>query len=473
MYCHLFLSEVFPVKIAHEIKLEQTQKLVITPELQQAITLLQLSALELSQYLEEELMINPVLELTEGDEDEGVDREEKPEQEREKGIDWDEYFQEQIESDRPYVKKREEEHNYENFVANTLSLQEHLLLQLGLIPLSPQEYLVGEFIVGNIDENGYLKGDSSEFARLLGVPGEVAEKVLHIIHGFDPPGVGARSVKECLLIQVRESQDPDPLTEVVIRDYLSQVADNRLRDIAQALEEDPARIQKIVDFIRSLDPKPGCSFGGIRETRYILPDLVVEKVKDEYVIIVNDTLVPRLTINSYYRSMLKNKDEGSISAFIKKRLDSALWLIKSIEQRRLTLYRVMEQIVLAQHGFFEEGIRHLKPLTLRDIADRLGIHESTVSRATANKYVQTPRGIFSLKFFFSSGVDTPGGGSVASSSIKHFLKELIEEENVRKPLSDQKLADLLEANNISISRRTVTKYREEMKIPASSRRKRH
>ncbi len=465
------------MKIAHEIKLEQTQKLVITPELQQAITLLQLSALELSQYLEEELMINPVLELAE-EEEEGEAKEEKAEAEgqepeKEKGVDWEEYFQEQIEGEKPYVRKGEEENNYENYVPNTLSLQEHLLLQLGMIPLSPQEYLVGEFIVGNIDENGYLKGDLDEFSRLLGVSADVVDKALAIIQGFDPAGVGARSVKECLLLQLREREDSDPLTEVVIQEYLSQVADNRLRDIAQALGEDPARIQKIVDFLRSLDPKPGCSFGGGRETRYILPDLVVEKVKDDYVIIVNDTLLPRLTINAYYRSMLKRKDENAISTFIKKRLDSALWLIKSIEQRRLTLYRVMDQIVTAQSQFFAKGIRCLRPLTLRDIADRLGIHESTVSRATANKYVQTPRGIFPLKFFFSSGVDTPGGGSVASSSIKDFLKELIEEENARKPLSDQKLADLLAANNIFISRRTVTKYREEMKIPASSRRKRH
>ena len=462
------------MKIAHEIKLEQTQKLVITPELQQAITLLQLSSLELSQYLEEELMVNPVLELAE-EEGEGEVREEKADSEpdKDKGIDWDEYFQEQIESDRPYVRKNEDENNYENYVPNTLSLQEHLLLQLGLIPLSPQEFLVGEFLVGNIDENGYLRGDMEEFSRLLGVSRDILDKVLSTIQGFDPAGVGARSVKECLLLQMREKEGYDPLAEVVIREYLSQVADNRLRDIAQALEEDPARIQGIVDFIRSLDPKPGCSFGGSRETRYILPDLVVEKVKDEYVIIVNDTLMPRLTINSYYRSMLKRKDEGPISTFIKKRLDSALWLIRSIEQRRLTLYRVMDQIVTAQSHFFDRGIRYLKPLTLRDVADILGIHESTVSRATANKYVQTPRGIFPLKFFFSSGVDTPGGGSVSSSSIKHFLKELIEEENVQKPLSDQKLADLLEANNIFISRRTVTKYREELKIPASGRRKRH
>ncbi len=461
------------MKIAHEIKLEQTQKLVITPELQQAITLLQLSALELTQYLEEELMVNPVLELSEGDGEEAAEKDEAPEDEREKDIDWEAYFQEQIESERPYVKKAEEESNYENYVANTLSLQEHLLLQLGLIPLSPQEYLVGEFIIGNIDQNGYLKGELAEFTPLLGVSEDLLEKVLHIIQGFDPTGVGARSVKECLLIQMREKEDYDPLTEVVISEHLSQVADNRLREIALDLEADPARIQKIVDFIRSLDPKPGCTFGGSRETRYILPDLVVEKVKDEYVIIVNDTLLPRLTINSYYRSMLKRKDESTISTFIKKRLDSALWLIKSIEQRRLTLYRVMNQIVTVQSQFFDHGIRHLKPLTLRDIADKLGIHESTVSRATANKYVQTPRGIFPLKFFFSSGVETSGGKLVASSSIKHFLRELIQDENARKPRSDQKLAELLEEIDIVISRRTVTKYREELKIPASSRRKRH
>ena len=459
------------MRIAHEIKLEQTQKLVITPELQQAITLLQLSSQELSQYLEEELMVNPVLEVKEGDAAEG--QEEKPEQEeKDREIDWDEYFH-YNDTERSHVNRKQEENNYEHYVANTLSLQEHLLTQLGVIPLSPQEYLVGEFIIGNINENGYLTGNLVEFSRILGVHLDTMENVLHIIQGFDPAGVGARSVKECLLNQLKEKENVDPLVQEVVEGYLHQVAENHLREIAQALECDLSRIQKVVDFIRTLDPKPGCTFGGSRETRYIVPDLVVEKVDDDYVILVNDTLLPRLTISPYYRSMLKRKDETSTSGFIKKRLDSALWLIKSIEQRRLTLYKVMEQIVSVQEAFLDSGIKHLKPLTLKDISERLGIHESTVSRATANKYVQTPRGIFPLKFFFSGGVETPQGEAVASSSIKYFLRELIQKENAKKPLSDQKLADLLEKSDILISRRTVTKYREEMKIPASSRRKRH
>ncbi len=460
------------MRIAHEIKLEQTQKLVITPELQQAITLLQLSAQELSQYLEEELMVNPVLEVKEVEATEG--QEEKPEQEeKDREIDWDEYFQDFNDTERSHVNRKQEENNYEHYVANTLSLQEHLLTQLGVIPLSPQEYLVGEFIIGNINENGYLTGNLVEFGRILGVHLDTMENVLHIIQGFDPAGVGARSVKECLLNQLKEKENVDPLVQEVVESYLHQVADNHLREIAQALECDLPRIQKVVDFIRTLDPKPGCTFGGSRETRYIVPDLVVEKVGDDYVILVNDTLLPRLTISPYYRSMLKRKDETSTSGFIKKRLDSALWLIKSIEQRRLTLYKVMEQIVSVQEAFLDSGIKHLKPLTLKDISERLGIHESTVSRATANKYVQTPRGIFPLKFFFSGGVETPQGEAVASSSIKYFLRELIQKEDAKKPLSDQKLADLLEKSDILISRRTVTKYREEMKIPASSRRKRH
>ncbi len=467
------------MRITHEIKLEQTQKLIITPELQQAITLLQLSTLELSNYLEEELMANPVLEINEPEVEETkeIDEVEKIEKDEkdEKGVDWEEYFQEHLENETSNFKQQQqkEENNYESYVSSTLSLQEHLLSQLGLIKLSSQEILFSEFLIGNIDRNGYLKGDLAEFSRFLNVPEVDLEKVLKRVQSFDPTGVGARSLMECLLIQLNEKDASDPLAIDIVKSYLPQVADNHLKEIAGALQVDLSQVQKAVDFIRTLDPKPGCTFGGSRETKYIVPDMIVEKVKDEYIIIVNDSYAPRLTINPYYRSILKEKKESLTSSFIKKRLDSALWLIRSIEQRRMTLYKVMEQIVDIQKNFFEKGLKYLSPLTLKDIADKIEMHESTVSRATTNKYVQTPRGIFSLKFFFSGGVENHRGEAVATSSIKHYLKELIKSENPNKPFSDQKMADILEEKGMLLSRRTVAKYREEMNIPSSAKRKRH
>ncbi len=460
------------MRISNEIKLEQTQKLVMTPELQQAITLLQFSALELSSYLENELMENPVIEL-DNSEEEKLEKEEREENE-ENELDWDEYFQEQSPTERISTLPRQEENAYEKNVSKGLSLQEHLLFQLMLTRLSSQEVLIAEFIIGNIDQNGYLKGSLFEFSRFLGISVNALKIVLEVIQRFEPAGVGARSLQESLLIQLRQRKEKiPPLAEEVINNYLSQVAENRWQEIVVALGTDLSHLQKAVDFIRTLNPKPGCAFSGGSEAGYIIPDLLVKKVNHEYVIMVSEFSAPRLMINPYYRSILNKKKKDDETSFIKKRLDAALWLIKSIEQRRLTLYRVMEQIVDMQKNFFEKGLKFLKPLTLREIAERLDVHESTVSRATANKYAQTPRGVFPLKFFFPAGVETAGGESMASSSIKSYLKEIINKENPQKPFSDEKLARILGRKGISLARRTVTKYRLEMQIPSSCKRRRY
>ncbi len=469
------------MRISNEIKLTQTQKLVMTPELQQAITLLQFSALELSSYLENELMENPVLELDTLDpneekkpEKEEQEDKENQEEREDKEVDWDEYFQEQSPAERLSTVQRQEESTYEKYDSKGLSLQEHLRFQLMMTRLSSQEVMTAEFIIGNIDQNGYLKGNLFEFSHFLGVSIKALKAVLKVIQEFEPVGVGARSLQECLLIQLKQRKEKaPPLAEEIISNYLPQVAENRWQEIVIALGTEISHLQKTVDFIRTLNPKPGCAFSGGSEAGYIIPDLLVRKVNQEYVIMVSEFSAPRLMINPYYRSILQKKKKDNETSFIKKRLDAALWLIRSIEQRRLTLYRVMEQIVELQKNFFENGLKCLKPLTLREIAERLDVHESTVSRATANKYAQTPRGVFPLKFFFPGGVETAPGEPMASSSIKCYLKEIINKENSQKPFSDEKLARILERKGISLARRTVTKYRLEMQILSSGKRRRY
>ncbi|MBS4021830.1 MAG: RNA polymerase factor sigma-54 [Dethiobacter sp.] len=463
------------MRISYNLKLEQTQKLIMTPELQQAINLLQLSSLELQDFLQEELLNNPVLEVDENDESEKKNDESSEAVHEKDAIDWDQYFRDQGLDVMPRLSIRTDESpTYDHFLSKEPTLQEHLLLQLGLCRLSQTQKRIGEFLIGNIDQNGYLKGEAGELALLLGVDTEDIEVVLAVIQKFDPAGVAARNLEECLLLQMAECRTVHPLAEVIIRGHLADVAENRFKKIATDLGVEPCAVQAAVDFIRTLDPKPGRLAGDSMETRYIVPDVIVEKVTNDYVVLVNEFSTPRLTINSYYRSILGREKESVTSSFIKSKLDSALWLLRSIEQRRLTLFRVTECIVRMQRPFFDEGIKLLKAMTLKQVAEEVGVHESTVSRATANKYVQTPRGLYLLKFFFASGVEDQGGGSsISSESIKSHLREFIEAENVYRPLSDQKLTEMLKQRGIMVSRRTVAKYREELAIPASNKRKRH
>jgi RNA polymerase sigma-54 factor len=462
------------MRISYHLKLEQTQKLIMTPELQQAINLLQLSAIELQAYCQDELLNNPVLEPDEGEEPEKRSEEMTGEEKMEKDpIDWDEYLRDEGMEPLPCFSLRQHDDapGFDHYLSKEPTLQEHLLFQLGLCSLTPTEHLMGEFLVGNIDQHGYLKGDLGELALLIGAEEADLSAVLEIIQRFDPVGVGARNIQECLLLQIRERENIHPLAARIIEHYLPDVADNKFRKIAAEMRVDPTEIQAAVDCIRTLEPKPGRLVGDIRDVRYVVPDVVVEKVEGEYVVLVNEYATPRLKVNPYYRSLLGRDSDGSDS-FIKNRLDSALWLLRSIEQRRITLFRVTESIVEMQRSFFDHGIKHLRPMTLRQIAEEISVHESTVSRATSNKFVQTPRGLFPLKFFFASGVEDYHGTAVSSESIKSHLRELIDDEDVHRPLSDQKLMEMLEQRGIVVSRRTVAKYREEMAIPSSNKRKR-
>ncbi len=478
-------KETGKMSMNFDLNIEQTQKLVMTPELHQAITLLQFSALELADYIQEEMNNNPLLEVLESEEDESPDTNGRTAAtataesltKRERALlDWEDYFRddEQPAYEREaYVasSRSSEAFSLEHYLCEEYTLHEHLEFQLRISTIQGREKTIVSYLLGNLDANGYLRGELSEHARFLGIEFEEAERALGLLQTFDPAGVGARTLQECLLIQLREREMVPPLAEMLLRTELPALAKGNLREIAHKLHVSPRELQEAVDYIRTLHPRPGANLGGAGDTKYIVPDVFVEKVEADYVILVNDN-VPHLVISPFYRSLLQRQDEEGLNSYVKKRLDSALWLIRSIEQRRQTLYRVAREIMAFQEPFLEKGIRFLRPLTLKEIAEQLGIHESTVSRAVANKYVQTVRGLYPLKFFFCGGVSGSQGESHSVLSIKFSLAEMLKKEDLSSPQSDQKLAEILKDQGINLSRRTVTKYREELGIPASYKRRR-
>ncbi len=466
------------MRLGYGLNLEQTQKLIMTPELRQAITILQLSALELSTYVEEQLLENPLLETQEESSDlkeevEPTVEEERPTEEKWE-VDWQDYFHDQDENrvrqERVVV---EEKQRFDPFIATSPTLLEHLLEQLHVQKVSAS-LDVAEYIVGNLDDNGYLMLTLDEVARDTNVPLPTAEEALALIQTLDPLGVGARNLEECLLLQLPLLPDYPPELPDLLK-HLEDLAAGRLQRIAHALKITINRVQELADLVRKLDPKPGLSFFGPGDVRYVVPDVVIEEVEGEFIILVNDITVPRLGINKTYREALRLEEGTDTRKFVEQKLNAAAWLIRSIEQRRLTLYKVSNAIVKWQTEFLRHGIRHLRPLTLRDIAEEIGVHESTVSRATAHKYIQTPRGIFEFKFFFanSMGKGLQNDSGITTDVIKLVLKDIIATENPKNPYSDQKLADLLKAKNIDISRRTVAKYRDELGIAATTVRKRY
>lgn len=462
----------------HSLHLEQAQKLVMTPELRQAIKILQLSALELSTYVEEQLLENPLLEVAE----EAPDLKENTEQTLEGDlvsdkwdVDWQDYFQEQEENRiRQEGVNTEEKQRFDPFVTAAPTLPDHLSEQLHVQDVAPSVAKAAEYIVGNLDDNGYLLLSTEDIARESQVSLETAEQAVALVQTFDPLGVGARDLEECLRLQLPLIPEcPAELSGLLA--YLEDLAAGRLQRIAAALKISVSKVQELGDLLRKLDPKPGRCFLDPGEVRYVVPDIVVEDVEGEFIILVNDVTVPRLGINKTYREALNQCEEMETRKFVEQKLNSAAWLIRSIEQRRLTLYKVSAAVVRWQEEFLRHGIRYLKPLTLKEIAEEVEVHESTVSRATSNKYIQTPRGIFELKFFFANSMAMGDNGDVKITTewIKRQLREIIASEDCKHPYSDQKMADLLKEQDIEISRRTVAKYREEMGIAAANVRKRY
>jgi RNA polymerase sigma-54 factor len=468
------------MRLSYGLNLEQTQKLIMTPELRQAIAILQLSALELSSYVDQQILENPLLDVVEEPTEQGIESsdDDRSKQEKEEAsteanwdMDWEEYFQHQEERvSREYdPDASSQSKRMEPFITAAPTLQEHLLEQLHVQKLPAPLHLL-EYIVGNLDDNGYLPVSVDVIAQEQKVSIVEAEKALGLIQGLDPLGVGARSLEECLKLQLPLLPDCPPEMPTFLK-YLEDLAAGRLQRIATRMKITPSRVQELADIVRKLDPKPGRRFSGSGEIRYIVPDVVIEEIEGQFIILVNDVTVPRLGINQAYRQALSQDSESETRKFVEHKLNAAAWLIRSIEQRRMTLYKVANAIVEKQEDFLRRGIRFLKPLTLKDIAEKVGVHESTVSRATANKYVQTPRGIFEFKFFFASGLGNEQG--TTTEGIKQALKDLIASENPRSPYSDQKLSELLKEKEMEISRRTVAKYRDELGIPSTAIRKRY
>ena len=455
------------MRLNYDLTLEQSQKLIMTPELRQAIQLLQYTSLELNSYLKREMEENPLLEL-EGPSDDSQSMETLKD---EKDIDWKEFLESYDDiSYRSEVDRNRKEYSFENFVSYTPSLKDYLIEQLNMISLDSAEYRIADYIIQNINSNGYLDSTVVEMASQLQVSEEEVEAVLTVIQSFEPYGVGARSLKECLLIQVRDEKDF--LIKRVIIDHLEDIASNKIASIAKDLDITIQKAQEYVDFIKCLEPKPGRTFRGDGDdTRYITPDASIEEIDGEYVIFINDVTGPRLNINQYYKSLLKDGGDVETTEFLQEKLNSAMWLIKSIEQRRQTLYKVVESILKYQKEFLIHGDKRLVPLTLKDVAEDIEMHESTISRATSGKYVQTPRGVFELKYFFTTGLSGKSG-EVSATSVKSIIKGIIDSEDQKKPLSDQVISNILKERGMEVSRRTVAKYRDELKIPSSSRRRR-
>jgi RNA polymerase sigma-54 factor len=465
--------------VALEIKqdLRLTQQLVMTPQLQQAIKLLQLSRMELQEIIDQEIKENPVLEEDSGQEErEQEEREQKEDAfeaeapESVKDQDWEEYMEGYSISSYTSPRAEGSDTPWESLLTRQATLADYLRWQLGMSPISRQQQEIGGFIIGNIDDNGYLQIALEEICKEMSCPTDTAEEILALIQSFDPPGVGARDLQECLLIQLHGLAERNPLAEEIVQGSLSYCKNRDYRELARKLKVSLPEILEAVEVISHLDPKPGRPFS-LEEARTIIPDVFVYKVEGEYVVSLNDDGLPKLRISPYYRELINVDKKDIPRSYLKEKMKSALWLIRSIQQRQMTLHKVTKSIVSFQRDFFDKGIDHLKPLVLREVADDIQMHESTVSRVTTNKYAYTPQGIYELKFFFSGKVGGYGE-EVAVKRVQNLIKQVITEENPRRPYSDEKICQLLkERHNIAIARRTVAKYREMMKILSSSERK--
>ncbi|MBK5253091.1 MAG: RNA polymerase factor sigma-54 [Peptostreptococcaceae bacterium] len=460
------------MKLNYNLTVEQKQQLSMTPELIQAIKILQFNYHELSSYIEEELTANPVLEkqpVTSDDENyEDNKQKEIPDEIKEKIIEgqYDDISYKQYNSDK-------KEFTLEEFATADITLFDELNTQLSYLNINQEENLIGRYIIEGIDKNGYLTVSSEEVSNKLNVELEEVEKILKLIQSFDPSGVGARNLSECLLIQLKQCCLSNDYAIDIVTNHLEDLANNKLSNISKETGATIEEIQDITDLIKTLEPKPGRAYSSGDATRYIVPEIRVEEVDGEYIVTLLDDSVPKLMVSSYYRKVSKQVGKDSeVSTYLNDRYNSAMWLIKSIEQRKGTILSVAKTIVDYQKGFFDEGTKYLKTMTLKEVAVKVGVHESTVSRAINGKYMQSPRGCFELKYFFTSGVYS-NDGKISSNSIKYFIKEFIEKEDVKKPLSDQKIVDLLNEKGIDIKRRTVAKYREELNILSSSKRRRY
>jgi len=487
------------------IDLKLSQQLVMTPQLQQAIKLLQLSRMELVDLVREEMLENPVLEddldaaneyskereAVGGDADTSqkvesagttevpvAEPSSKDKEAEVKGddsavneIDWENYLESYTMAPPmpAYRPDNDDLPSLEATLTRTESLFDHLVWQLKMSDLDDARMNLGMLVLGNLDSNGYLKEPPiSELAAEAGVAAELVEEVLERIQSFDPIGVGARSLAECMLIQAIHYGEDDELVVKIIKDHLGNLEKKNYQAIARDLKAPLEEIYEAAKVIMEFDPRPGRQYSD-EEPHYITPDVYVYKVADKYFVVPNDDGLPKLKISNFYRAAFDKKDGAK--EYIQEKLRSAQWLIRSIQQRQRTIIKVTESIIKFQREFFDKGVAHLRPLILRDVAEDISMHESTISRVTTNKYVHTPQGIFELKFFFNSGISRTNGEDLASQAVKMKIKKIISDEPPSRPYSDQKIVQLLKEQSIDIARRTVAKYREQMGILSSSKRK--
>ena len=488
------------MKIGFDLVLEQRQTLVLTPELIQAIRILQYNAQELDIFISEQLLANPMLESQpddgshddqdrlegEMDDSKADDGSHNPD-DVDSDFDWQEYLQQRDYSDVSYgpdlaTSGRDNSYSFTERASfgtqgapdsQDVTLEEHLMFQLQFVRLSKETLAAARYIIESLDGNGYLTQSPEEIADATGISMKNVDRALQVIRKFDPIGVAAGNLSECLAIQLRERGVDDPVIYQIVEKELDNIAANRLQIIAKRYGLKVQEVKDIAGEIRQLDPKPGSGFSEASGAAYVIPDVIVEKVGSDYVINMSDVSSPRLIISPYYRKLLsEGKEDPVVSQFLAGRLDSARWLIKSIEHRKQTIYNVVSAVVRYQKDFLDYGRKGLRPLTLKRIADEIGIHESTVSRAVNGKYMQTPWGVFELRYFFTSGVAGGSPDGVAADGVKARIAELIESENKSSPLSDQSIAERLISDGIEISRRTVAKYRDDMKVPSSTMRRR-
>jgi RNA polymerase sigma-54 factor len=476
------------------------QELKINPRLYQAMDLLYMPLLDLQQHLKQELLNNPFLDMVEPEEDEEENEEETVEAEaqtetEEKAsndeIDWEEILLDGFDAGGRREEHEEREY-YEPVTVDSRNLSDHLIDQITLLDLSPREQFLADEFVGNINEDGYLACPVEQIMTSVNEEvvraAEAADRdiedlplytmsevddMLRIIQNLDPPGVGARDLRECLMLQLREAGLEQSVPFRLVRDCFEELINHRWSEISKRFGISPSDVQRAADEIKKLDPKPGLVYSDASDN-YIIPDLIVEKIDGKYHVFLNDANLPRLKLSRAYQEIARDKKkfEGESKEFISSKLNSANWMIQAIEQRRQTMLKVMNYIVDRQRDFFEKGVQHLKPLTLREVAEVINMHESTVSRVTNEKFVQTPRGVLPLKFFFSSGLSTTQGEDVSARGIKAQIEKLVAEEDPKHPLTDQAIVNILKESGVQIARRTVAKYRDQLGVLSARMRKR-
>jgi RNA polymerase sigma-54 factor len=471
--------------IQQKLHTKLVQKLILTPSLQQAIKLLPMSTIELADMLNQEMVENPMLEEVPTEDLQPVDAAAAPEKAEaeptatEKTDPWDdsdyEYFFGDYLDDgyRPRTPQEVKElPPIENTLSTASSLSDHLLWQLSIQTDDDASREIGGAVIGNLDDDGYLVASVEEIARMGNWSVDQVEEVLKQVQHFDPVGVAARDLQECLCLQLRHLGLEGTPTERIVTEHLRLLQNHQIPEIARKLGISIEDLKHHIEIIRNLDPKPGSRYNPA-PSQYVIPDVYVVKVEDQYVAVLNEEGLPQLRISPVYRRLLEKGGENSdeTRAYVKEKFRSALWLIKSVDQRQKTIHKVATSIINFQREFLDHGIEYLRPLVLRDVANDIGMHESTVSRVVNNKYMHTPQGVFELKYFFHSGISSSFGESVSSVTIKQRIRKIIEHEDPRRPLSDSKIVNILQKEGLMLARRTIAKYREELKIPTSNQRK--